>query len=98
VTPQVLAGLDSSRSYGVWWYGFKRVKLTPMGDQRRKWSKNPENERVAVPVPDAGISRETVDAARDALKRSYRPRKEIKTSTGLRGYPMHVLRLADDRI
>jgi hypothetical protein len=28
--------------------------MTSMDDQRRKWTKNPENERVAVPVPDAG--------------------------------------------
>ena len=78
LTPQVLTGLDSSRSYGVWWYGVKCMKLTPMGDQRRKWSKNLEYERVAVQVPDAGISHEAVDSATDALKRSYRSRKESK--------------------
>jgi site-specific DNA recombinase len=78
LSPQVLANLDASNNYGVWWYGVNRVELIPMGEHRRRWSKNPESERVAVPVPDAGIPRETVDAARDALKRSCRPRKESK--------------------
>jgi site-specific DNA recombinase len=85
LSPQVLANLDASNNYGVWWYGVNRVELIPMGEHRRRWSKNPESERVAVPVPDAGIPRETVDAARDALKRSCRPRKESKHFYELRG-------------
>ncbi len=85
LSQQVLAGLDSDENYGVWWYGINRVKLTPMGDRRRKWSKNPEEEWVAVPVPDAGIPLETVKTARDALKRSYHPRKESKYFYELRG-------------
>jgi hypothetical protein len=85
LSPQVLANLDATNNYGVWWYGVNRVELTPMGDHRRRWSKNPESERVAVPVPDAGIPRETVDAARDALKRSFRPRKESKHFYEVRG-------------
>jgi hypothetical protein len=75
LSQQVLAGLGPHEYYGVWWYGVNRVELTPMGDRKRKWYKNPEDEWVAVPVPDAGVPRETVEAARDALNRSYRPRK-----------------------
>ncbi|CAA9438579.1 MAG: hypothetical protein AVDCRST_MAG22-3876 [uncultured Rubrobacteraceae bacterium] len=85
LTPQVLAGLDPSQRYGVWWYGVHRVTLTPMGKRRRKWSKNPEKDWVVVPVPDARIPRETVDTAGDALKKSYRPREKSKHAYELGG-------------
>ena len=85
LSSRVLDGLDPAECYGVWWYGVNRVELTPMGKRKRKSSKNPEDERVAVPVPDAGLPREMVDAARDALKKSYRPRKKSKHAYELGG-------------
>jgi len=82
VTPEVVARLDLSESYGIWWYNrqrhtFKQVaENTPFGSVLRKKKKavdKPQNEWIAVPVPDAGISRELVDAARASIKDNSRP-------------------------
>ena len=63
--------------YGVWWYGKERHArsqkrvIGPDGVLRyRKVGKStpvPEAERVAVPVPDAGIPRDRVLQARKAI-------------------------------
>ena len=60
---------------GTWWYGRERVELTPMGEKRRNFKKNPESEWIAVAVPDSGVPLETIDAARANLESSHRPRK-----------------------
>jgi DNA invertase Pin-like site-specific DNA recombinase len=51
--PAVAARLDPDKSYGIWWYRGRDFE----GDEHR----------VAVPVPDAGVPREVVDAARAAV-------------------------------
>ena len=78
VTPEVAASLDPSRNYGVWWYGTERHayaqrrELAPDGTPRYKKVKRsvpaPREEWIAVPVPDAGIPKEWVFAAREAIK------------------------------
>ena len=82
VTPEVVTRLDPSESYGIWWYNrqrhtFKQVaENTPEGRVYRRKKKavdKPQNEWIAVPVPDAGISRELVDAARASIKDNPRP-------------------------
>lgn len=85
VTPEVAAGLDKDRSYGIWWWGRarhtrRRVAFDePSGGRSYRESKvvRPiEKERwVAVPVPDPGVPREWVDGARAAVRDNVRPQK-----------------------
>jgi site-specific DNA recombinase len=76
VSPEVAAQLDPSKNYGVWWFNRRRhetrhvAESGPDGERRyRRQSRvteKPRSEWIAVPVPDSGIPRELVDAARDA--------------------------------
>jgi len=78
VTPQVASSLDPSRNYGVWWYGAERHvhaqrrEVAPDGTPRYRRVKKsvpaPREEWIAVPVPDAGVPKEWVIAAREAIK------------------------------
>ena len=78
VSPDVASTLDPSRSYGVWWYGRERHTHTqrrdvaPDGTPSYKRAKKsvPADRKdwVAVPVPDAGIPRQWVLAARETIK------------------------------
>ena len=51
------ARLDPEKRYGIWWFN------------RRSYA----SKQVAVPVPDSGIPREWIDAARDSIKDNKRP-------------------------
>jgi site-specific DNA recombinase len=75
VSPEVAALLDRDRRYGIWWFNrerWRRTKISepsPAGEGRDyRWkvvsNLRPREEWVAVPVPDSGIPRETVEAAR----------------------------------
>ena len=78
VSPEVASSLDPLRSYGVWWYGKERHVYTQRREiaqdgatRYRKTKKSipaPKEDWVAVPVPDAGIPKEWVFAAREAIK------------------------------
>jgi site-specific DNA recombinase len=78
VSPEVAASLDPQRSYGLWRWGINRhirsqvSEIGPDGKRvyrkRHKRIARPEEEWVYVPVPDSGVPREWVDAARDAIK------------------------------
>src|SRR5918997_1446772 len=77
VAPEVAARLDTDRSYGLWWYnrlGHKvRQVSEPSADGRRyrkthEWYQKPKEEWITVPVPDSGIPREIVEAARAAIE------------------------------
>jgi site-specific DNA recombinase len=78
VSPEVAASLDPSRNYGVWWYGAERHiyaqrrEVAPDGTLRYRKVKRsmpaPREEWIAVPVPDAGVPREWVVGAREAIK------------------------------
>ncbi len=78
VSPEVASTLDPSRSYGVWWYGrerhiyTQRRDIAPDGTPSYKRAKKSvpaaREDRVAVPVPVAGIPKEWVLAAREAIK------------------------------
>src|SRR4051794_32401973 len=81
VSPQVAARLDPGERYGVWWYGRNRVIKQQVaesladGTRYRRKSKSvpkPKTEWIGVPVPDSGIPREWVDAAREAIKDNRR--------------------------
>jgi site-specific DNA recombinase len=78
VSPEVASSLDPSRCYGVWWYGRERHVYAQRRDvaadgmpRYRKTKKSvpaPREDWVAVPVPDAGVPREWVLGAREAIK------------------------------
>jgi site-specific DNA recombinase len=79
VTPEVAARLDPDEKYGIWWFHRERwtsrrlpeapgtegherlyrrsVKVTPK--RKEEW--------IAVPVPDSGVPRALVDAAREVV-------------------------------
>ena len=103
VLPEVSRRLDPERCYGVWWYNRERWRRSrisvpdPSGAGRLyRWrvssSPRPRSEWVAVPVPDAGIPREIVEAARQALARNV-----ANTSRGDRFWELSggVLRCAE---
>src|SRR5215210_4718691 len=82
VSPEVAARLDPEQLYGVWWYNRLRVRTRqvsePSENGRRyrreaRFTDKPKEERLHVPVPYAGIPREMVDAAREAIKDNRRP-------------------------
>jgi hypothetical protein len=84
LSPEVIARLDHEKCYGVWWFNRRRVTQnqivrradTDGGRSYRKVTKlaqRPSEEWIAVPVPDAGIPREIVEAAREALKDNAKP-------------------------
>ena len=82
VAPEVSARLDRDRLYGIWWFNRRERKERQVaevgvnGRRYRRRSKNtmkPREEWVAVPVPDPGIPREWVNAAREAIKDNRRP-------------------------
>ena len=78
VAEEVVAKLDPGRSYGIWWYGKQRhiqkqsSTIGPDGERSYRKSKrstwNPKDKWIAVPIPDAGIPRQLVDAARQNLE------------------------------
>jgi hypothetical protein len=78
VSGEVAAKLDPEKSYGIWWYGKQRhiqkqlSTVGPDGERSYRKSKrstwNPKDQWIAVPIPDAGIPRQLVDAARQNLK------------------------------
>jgi site-specific DNA recombinase len=77
VTPQVAAQLDPSKLYGVWWYNRKRVQRSQTSEpgpegrvyrRRRRYEPKDKSEWIAVPVPDAGVPLEAVEAARETVR------------------------------
>ena len=78
VLPAVAVSLDPSASYGVWWYGTQRhtttreVRVKSNGEKSYPKVRNsvdvPREEWIGVPVPDSGIPRDLVLAARNAIK------------------------------
>jgi len=82
VSAEVAARLDPEKRYGLWWFNRRGVKVgqvsEPGPDGRRyrktyRWHHKPKEEWVAVPVPDSGIPRELVEAARDVVESNRKP-------------------------
>ena len=76
VKPEVAATLDPSKLYGIWWFNRRRMtsrQVSEPSENGRRYGKKytsytkPKEEWIGVPVPDAGIPRELVDAAREAV-------------------------------
>ncbi len=75
VSPQVVATLEPARGYGVVWHNRRKttIKHVREGGTYKKTQKatiRPRSEWIAVPGPDAGIPRELVEAAREAVLRN----------------------------
>lgn len=82
VTPEVAARLDPDKCHGVWWFNRRRVARKQVaqtgadGKTYRKVTKlshRPPEEWIAVPVPDAGVPRELVEAARKTIQNNIKP-------------------------
>jgi hypothetical protein len=68
VSEKVLLGLNPDGLYGVWYYNRNAIKKwrDPLTFQpHTKAVKKPRAEWLAVPVPNIGVGRETVEAARE---------------------------------
>lgn len=82
VSADVASRLDPEARYGLWWSGkrsFERKLESKNGPEGRSYKyrykvkeRAPE-DRIGVPVPDPGIPREWVDAARKAIENNRRP-------------------------
>ncbi len=86
ISPEVASGLDPKKRYGIFWWGRQRhtqkqvAETGPDGRRYRKVKKSihtPAERWIAVPVPDPGIPREWVDAAREAIKDNPRPQRSV---------------------
>lgn len=75
VSRDVASRLDPELSYGVWYYNRREVVKTRRGKKIRK---KPKSEWVAVPVPDAGVPRETLEAARRAIESNVKTAKSSR--------------------
>src|SRR3712207_4812269 len=84
VSPEVASRLDPDKRYGIWWFNRRRyvskqvAEVGPDGERRYRRHTNlsdkPRSEWIAVPVPDSGVPRELVDAAREAIENNTRPK------------------------
>jgi site-specific DNA recombinase len=76
VSQEVASHLDPAKSYGIWWFNRRRrteKQHSEMSHDGRRYVRRsttierPKEEWVAVPVPDVGVPREWVNAAREAI-------------------------------
>jgi site-specific DNA recombinase len=81
ISPETADGLDPEEFYGIFWFDRKKITKSPVSNDARngkpyryayKISYRPKEEWIAIPVPDSGISREWVEAAREAIKNNHR--------------------------
>ena len=78
ITPEVAARLDPQQNYGLWTWGTNRHVRTQVSEvgpdgqriyrKRHKRIARPKEEWLYVPVPDSGVPRAWVDAARETIK------------------------------
>ena len=83
VSSDVAARLDPNQSYGIWWFNRRRTSRTQVSEPNpeggrvyRKVEKvayRAKDEWIAVPIPDAGIPLEWIDAARTMLSQCCSP-------------------------
>jgi site-specific DNA recombinase len=101
VSPEVAATLDRKKRYGVWWWGRSRMnrrQVSETGPEGRRYryryktTERPKEEWIAVPVPDSGIPREWVDAAKERVQNNRRTSNAGRRSWELSG---GVLRCAE---
>jgi site-specific DNA recombinase len=81
LAPEVLSTLNPERSYGIQWYS--KYKWETDGEGHKLVTERPRDEWIAIPTPDAGVPREHVEAAREAIKDNVRP-----SNAGHRAWPL----------
>src|SRR5215204_4444415 len=84
LSAEVLSTLEPENSYGIAWYNRHKVETIP-GERQIK-TPRPRSEWIAMPVPDSGVPREWVDAARDAIKDNVRPSDAGRRYWNLKGF------------
>jgi site-specific DNA recombinase len=81
VSSAVAARLDEDANYGIFWSNRtrttrKRVSEAGPTGREYRWRysvrKNPREQWIAIPVPDVGLSREVVEAAREMVRDNRR--------------------------
>ena len=79
VEPGVAARLDRGSVYGLWTWNTRKTTRRKVWDEmagefkvRYNYAPRPQEEWLFVPVPDAGVPREVVQAARQSLKDNAR--------------------------
>ncbi len=77
VPPNVAAGLDPARSYGISWSGRKRSRFASSRGKKRVVYETDRSEWTAVPVDltGSGLDRATVDRARERVASNRAPSK-----------------------
>ncbi len=94
MSAEVASRLDPEKRYGIWWFNRRKTKTYqeavsgPEGKRykkRVKITQRPEKEWIAVPVPESGVPREWVDAAREAIADNAKPSQNDKRSWELSG-------------
>jgi len=82
---ETATSLNVSSSYGIYWFNRtrtmrKRVSKAGGTGKEYRWQAktrlNPRDQWVAIPVPDAGIPREVVEAAREMVRYNAVPPKK----------------------
>jgi hypothetical protein len=88
LSPDVYAGLDPKRTYGIQWYNGHKTETVPGPGGRNKNIQvdRPRSEWVAVPVPDAGIPLEWVEKARKSIRSNVRPSDAGRRAWPLKGF------------
>jgi site-specific DNA recombinase len=98
VAPEVAARLDPSKLYGIWWYNRTKAnakQVSVAGENGREYKRQtsytprPRSEWIAVPVPDSGIPREWIDAARESIKNNHKHSNAGRRSWELSGGIVH---------
>lgn len=101
VTPEVVASLAPGELYGIAYYGKKQITKRQVSEaagnerryrQRIKAQMRDRKQWLAVPVPDSGLPRELVDAAREAIENNSQPSRSGQKAWEL---PGRLLRCAE---
>lgn len=95
VSAEVATSLDPEDRHGVFYYGRRRHISRPVAEQggdgqkryrrTQKISYRPRHEWIAVPVPDIGVPREHLEAARRAVANNSNPPPLVIGSGSFRG-------------
>lgn len=82
--------LDPERSYSVWYFNKERTTMAGGGPgkpgPKRTYRSVPRSEWVAVPVPDPGVPRVLVDAARGAIRDNVKSESAGRRFWELKGF------------
>jgi hypothetical protein len=79
ISREIAATLDPDRTYGFWYYNRRDVsrwkKRDSTGPYRERWRTEirDREEWLTVPIPNAGVPLEHVEAAREKLANAKRP-------------------------